>query len=340
LVSVIPAKILHKEIKSWVSLAIFICYWVNNSTLGETTFWIVGSAVYLFTSLYVLIFLYYYLVIYDKKDIWLWGIGFILSFIAGCSVECLSSILIPGFCCMIYLLKSQDDNINQTGTIFCLIGLVFGATVLFVAPGNYQRLATFSEWVTMSLWEKFLLKKRYVRVFLVYAPLFQCAVISLLMMWYKGTLKNTVDKNRQTVKWMFLFVCMACGSLLSMGFVPIMPLRSWHPVTFFLIIAFSFFLYFDYEILREKIVLCFVMILTFGIPFIKSYACIMTSYNAIGLQQKLRVNSVQYHKNCGDTDFVIPNFYFPVLVSDGDKFSMNHWADRYGSYFGVNKIGV
>ncbi|SUH18473.1 membrane protein [Salmonella enterica subsp. enterica] len=64
---------------------IFFTYWISNPNLGQTTFWIVGAANYLWTNLFVVVWLFFFytITIKNSKAISPWVA--LLSFMAGCS---------------------------------------------------------------------------------------------------------------------------------------------------------------------------------------------------------------------------------------------------------------
>ncbi|MBE8432459.1 hypothetical protein IQB77_22475, partial [Leptospira interrogans serovar Pomona] len=63
---------------------IFFTYWISIPNLGQTTFWIVGAANYLWTNLCVVawLFFFYTITIKNSKAISPWVA--LLSFMAGC----------------------------------------------------------------------------------------------------------------------------------------------------------------------------------------------------------------------------------------------------------------
>ncbi|MEX8987039.1 DUF6056 family protein, partial [Salmonella enterica] len=69
---------------------IFFTYWISNPNLGQTTFWIVGAANYLWTNLFVVVWLFFFytITIKNSKAISPWVA--LLSFMAGCSNESVS----------------------------------------------------------------------------------------------------------------------------------------------------------------------------------------------------------------------------------------------------------
>lgn len=67
-ITLIPS-IIDKTYKfnSFRFLCIAMMYWIANPNLGETSFWIVGSANYLWTNMFISIFLAYYFHILNKE---------------------------------------------------------------------------------------------------------------------------------------------------------------------------------------------------------------------------------------------------------------------------------
>jgi len=343
LIGLLPAMVLKKRYVTWVPLVVFMAYWLNNSTLGETTFWIVGAAVYFFTSIFALVFLCYYVEICEKQNLWYWIVGFVLGILAGCSVECLAVALIPCFGCIVYLLRHQGRNINYNGTAFMFLGLCVGVMILLLSPGSYQRLLQdYSGWLAMPVWDKITIKLNAIvgKFPIIYFQLLKCGMVTWFLLWYSNNLTSFRLKNKACIVWSLLFIGGAFVSVFSMVCSPTLPLRAWHATTVFLMIAFSFFFYCDFTDVKCKVGVYLAVALILFIPFVQSYAYVLSSYSAAKEQEILRLGSIQYHKERGDLDFSIPRYYFPALMKETDRFDAHHTPKHYGKYFGVNTIGV
>ena len=79
--------------------------------------------------------------------------------------------------------------------------------------------------------------------------------------------------------------------------------------------------------------------LIFGcMVFVYSYACVFYSYRATSIQQQVRLSFIQKEKQKGKEDIIIPDFYFPKLRTDNDKFDTYHNALGMGKHFGVQHV--
>lgn len=149
----LAALVYKKDVKSISAAALvstFVAYIVFNPALGQTTFWIVGAANYLWTSMlclgYILLF---YRVFEGKKDNMVFA--FILSLIAGCTNESSSATLV-GFSALAVIYAWVKERHYFSRLVNMFIAFCIGAAVLILAPGNQARMTApdFAAWREMS----------------------------------------------------------------------------------------------------------------------------------------------------------------------------------------------
>lgn len=139
-----------KSISASALASTFVAYIVLNPALGQTTFWIVGSANYLWTSMLCLGYiLLSYRVFEGKKDNIIFAL--IFSMIAGCTNESSSATLV-GFSALavLYAWVKERHYFYRLSSMF--VAFCIGAAVLILAPGNQARMTApdFASWREMS----------------------------------------------------------------------------------------------------------------------------------------------------------------------------------------------
>ncbi|GAM73482.1 phage protein [Vibrio ishigakensis] len=157
LVSLLPSIVLNKNpsLPFIVFIVSFFCYWISNPNLGQTTFWVVGAANYMWTMLYICIYIATLHTIHNKSQDKVSFVSYILVFtlsvIAGWSSEGAGWFPLAYSMIGIYLFK-RDTALPILGSI----GSLMGYCLLIFSPGNYNRLEhpLFQDWVALSIYEK------------------------------------------------------------------------------------------------------------------------------------------------------------------------------------------
>ncbi len=122
--------------------------WIANPALGETSFWFVGSANYLWPSMYVSLFMVIVALQKEKMAAWKLPLALAMGFLAGCSNENTSVVLI--LLTTGYLVYTRKLNVSYP----YLIGLLAGAAVLLLSPGSAKRSLVFTDWHSLSFLDK------------------------------------------------------------------------------------------------------------------------------------------------------------------------------------------
>ena len=343
LVSLIPSVCRgYTSQNTFILILVFLLYWLSNTNLGQTTFWIVGAANYLWTCLLILAFLFYLIKEFRSKDI-RFRIGtFALALLASCTNE--NTGIIPFFVVLLLLFKGRRATrpYRQKYVIYA-IGALAGYLILVLSPGNAARAAHFSAWYDISLASRAIIHFTervpallsslwmFFGAFSAYA-IFQRAAHGGKQEYFYT--KNDIENNEFA----------ACFFLLSVLTVAIMVAApDYHPrvgngTLVFLLLAFSFYISADgtqYRLSR---------ITTIGIAavllplFIFSYYRILVAYNAAFEQDKIRRQVIAAQKDRGLDEFSIPDFYFRPLWKSSDKFDTYHNECAYGDYFNVKRI--
>lgn len=165
----------------WIT---FFLYWLCNPNLGQTSFWVVGSAIYLWPLMWISFYVAYLIKLLQNNMLEFYCDNYkqtlllsFLGFFAGLSNEAtgastvfltlilfllyrakrIKEIRIKESCTISYI-KTIDNNIRKvllTGLISSLIGFL----ILALAPGNYVRMSVpeFASWRSMTLHDKVLI---------------------------------------------------------------------------------------------------------------------------------------------------------------------------------------
>lgn len=211
--------------------------WIVQPNIGETLLWLTGSANYLWCTVIILLFLFFYRLYNNNGARYTFPkcIGiFILGIITGWTNENTVTGLIIIVILFILYYKANRWKI-PLWSIIGLIGLVIGYIILIKAPGNIVRSTTIGDEFPVPL-------SRVMLNFIAYTKetvktlgsLNLLGLICLILL-----LSNSQDKvlNKKIV---FLYLTYLIGALVSvyvMIFSPQFPPRAWFGLVTFNIIS-------------------------------------------------------------------------------------------------------
>lgn len=303
---------------------IYILYWLACPALGETTFWIVGSANYLWTNLFILIFLNFFCYTYNKGYLCKIA-GGILGIIAGCTNENTSVILVPLVCALIIFFKIKYRYPVKNG-IVSLIGVIAGAMLLLLAPGNYNKQAVIKgmmywDWFSKSIPEKicYHLTERMPPGLQALWPIWGSFVFMLVI---AGIKKIKIED------FGFLCILFSSAALVSMSVMAAavaVPLRSYNGPLFFALVATACLFLQTYNgsspVLKRHF---FVFVAILSAFFARSYLHVHAAYKSTDIQSTLQLQTIRHHQSASGRAITIPGFFFPRLVKESHKF---HYQD-------------
>ncbi|HHQ6611871.1 TPA: DUF6056 family protein [Morganella morganii] len=332
IVTSIPS-ILYKTKNTLLSfLFVFSSYWVVNPTLGQTVFWVVGAANYLFTNLFIclyLLFLSLYLSHGRKYIIPL----LIFSMPAGLSNENTSVIVV----CISVFSTAYDIIKNKNHLLLTSsILVIVGACLLILSPGNFSRASNqaFEWWTQMTLTGK-------AKYFIKYAVpislkrIWPLLITSIILLAISYNLK----KDKEQFITSALFFLAGFVSIFSMMFAPTFPERALSGPCLFMIISCS--ISFNIISNNSKKLCSYILrplTLIYIIIFIFSYILMLYSYNRLQIQEKIRMNDIHENISGGETTFLIPNFYWPPSFKRGDSVDKFSPDKKLGQLYGVESI--
>ncbi|WP_219495570.1 DUF3329 domain-containing protein [Proteus terrae] len=326
-ISIIPISDKEDKVKSFIIISslIFVLYWIANPNLGQTSFWIVGSANYMWTNMFIAGYFVYLFRILNKKTfnpIYL----FILSFLAGCSNENTAVIVIL-LTVFIVFYEKASIKIKFISIASTLIGFL----LLIFAPGNKIRATNFEHWNSMGVLQKLQVHffDRFPQAVSEYWQVYLVIITCILVASFSGKIKKS------TIIYMSLFFL--ASILANFVFIasPILPPRSMNGALCFLLISLSFILN---DAVKSRDFFGYISIGIAGLfcisYFVPSYYLFNKAMLATYEQAKIRENIILTAKDKGKLNVKIPEFYFPQLVKYNDRFDTYH-SKSLARYYGV-----
>ncbi|ELY3830517.1 DUF6056 family protein [Cronobacter sakazakii] len=318
------------------AISIFVLYWIANPNLGQTTFWIVGSANYLWTNLFIALFI---LSLFNLKptdsNIKITGVS-ILGIIAGCSNENTSVTLIPIVITLCYIAHIKN-GIGWIKSLVIVTSVTVGAAILILSPGNRVRALNhaFDAWKSMSIEEKIVshFSERIDYAFTSSWPVIAFgATLLFLNFMIKGGL------NREQIYFSGAFYVAFLFSNFVLVAAPSLPPRSFNGGFCFLLISFSFLVSSIDEKNRFKTLSA--PLLVAMLFFIPSYYLVLNAYHRTFIQSEFREKSVEVDKASGMVSTRVPDFWFTTLASNTQRFDFYHNGIVFGKYYGMKPIGL
>lgn len=131
------------KLSPFITALSFFCIWTFNMSFGGTLLWVAGSCNYLWTSVFLLLFLIPYVRHYltdgqANYPSWFGPLWLVMGMLAGNSNE--NTICWIGLSGGIYLLYAWKRKTLSAWMLWGLIGLGIGYFALMLAPGNVARL--------------------------------------------------------------------------------------------------------------------------------------------------------------------------------------------------------
>lgn len=337
-ISITPYNVFKKNIDNGFPILLIITsllFWVANQSLGETTFWLVGSFNYMWTG--VLILVYMNSVIWSSnnnisnKVIHL-SVVF-LGLLAGWTNEN-TGIIASIFTFYILFLKPKNK------TTICLSGLAsfIGWLGLILSPGNYIRaqVPLFKDWYSHSfLWR---IDEHIFDRMPIAMSGFWLLYLAMIMLFCFHDKKSTDEKS---IKYCIYFFFSSLLSMLILVGAPVISPRSTSGSLMFLLLTYSFVFYDFYKNEKSKAKIFSVSTLTISfllIYFIPSYYLMSSAMFSIKNQTELRYNIISKRKAIEEKIIGVPDYFFGRLLKNTDKLSTYNNSDAFGKYLGVEKV--
>lgn len=342
-ISMIPGAVsfeVNKRKTAIISLFIFLLYWISNPALGQTAFWIVGSANYLWTTLIVVFFIRMILksktAPHDsiKKNTMFFTIGVL----AGCSNENTSVTLVVMSFVILACYRHIDGKFDKK-IVSAFAGAIAGCAILILAPGNFVRASDSSldAWRESSLTSKIFnhITKTMPEAITqnLIALIYLVLVLSIVLLLRKRA--QSLSKPAQKIELLVIFFVGAflCANM-AMALSPVYPPRAMHGPLIFLLCATSLALTLIPEA-RFKLTYM-VMIIPCVLFFLLSYAAVYLAFSETMKQAVIRENIIKKAISGGEQNAFVPKFYFRSLIKAGDRFDTYH-STHMGLFYGIKK---
>jgi len=330
-------------------VVLFLTYWVANTNLGQTTFWIVGSANYLWTNLYIIT--YFYLLVFFARRFFVSLAAsyfsllcvFCIGVIAGISNENTGIFAFLFTLFAWFLFYQNKSELRQSVFFVGSIGTLLGWVILVCSPGNVIRSShkAFQSWYSQPLSWRIdeHLYSRFPSMMQQYWLVFLIAILAMLILFAseKKENKTGVFFARFSI---FFFLSAILAALLMVGAPGISPRTGNGSLVLFLImLSFIFSIQSCYNECAAKNAFTF-FILSLFIYFVPSYKLVYSAYNETSYQEKVRVNVIKESKENGKVNILIPDFNLSRLLRNVDAFDFYHNPYEMGKYWGVNSVNI
>jgi hypothetical protein len=202
--------------------------------LGSAALWLTGSCNYLWTTTFVLAFIYpfcqYYVTDRDSNSLLKTIFLPLLAVLAGWTNENLSVSLAFFVLILIIVLKFERRGVPHW-VAYSALGAGIGFLLLIMAPGNYVRLAEVvaHESLSSSFLGRILRGIYSVLYFYFFKGIVVTMVYAVVYVFYKY-----FSQGSQNQRWLsHIFIFSAIVGVLSMAISPVFPDRAWFgPFTF------------------------------------------------------------------------------------------------------------
>ncbi|USW94950.1 DUF6056 family protein [Pseudomonas proteolytica] len=331
-ICLMPKPFGNKDVKSssLLLLLVFALYWIANPALGETSFWIVGSTNYLWTSMFVAgYFLYVFHALNRRLGVSGAIAGFVLGFLAGCSNENTSVVVI-----LITVFVVFAEN-NKRATMYGLLGNMVGAAILIFSPGNKARANVFSDWKALSLHDKFDLHfyDRFPAAMWGYWQVYLVLIVSLFVICWIS------KPNKKQLLYGAVFFMGAVLANAAFVASPYVPPRANNGALVLLLISLSFVVsavvYSELKYLKALYIgsiLFFVLLY-----FVPSYYLFNNAVGRVWEQSKIRESMIFDAKSKGLKEFEVPSYHYTRLLKGSDTLS-TYDNSAVNLYYGVDNI--
>ena len=341
-------------ISAGVMALLFAMYWIANPDLGQTTFWIVGAANYLWTNLFNFGFALAFVTVFQRGRHPLWqALGLcLLAVLAGCSNEntgIVTWVLLVGL-----TLKFQGGGRGRVWPWIWLFFLGVGICLLVLAPGNYVRENSFQEWYDQSfLWrvvDHFI--RRFPDAMFRYWEVF--ALLWALAYAAGKPVSGSRSRVRQcgadvmsasgevawygAVRGMWLLIGMSLLANAVLLFAPNIPKRALQGGFLYALVAVSILAHHVLAMprLSRPRVLRAVFILCTGL-WLLSFGLMLRAYGGAYQQDQVRVAQVLQGIRDGARHIEIPQYFFTPMLKKRDAFDTFFSGPNMARFYGAKK---
>lgn len=325
------AQLAGRALRPSLLLLVFTLYWLVNPHLGQTTFWLVGAANYLWPNLFnfgfVLAFIYY---LQKGKPSVITGLALcLLGLLAGCSNE---NTGIISWCLLAYLGLRHFQRTGSLGSwhLVWLLCMGLGVAVLVLAPGNQVRAEVFAHWYDQPLlWrigEHF--GRRFPDALLRY-----WGVILVMLVW-RFAIGPASSESVRRAMWLLIGASLLANAILVLA--PNIPKRSLNGGLMYLLVALSIY---GHDLLAQgqrAIPMQRNLLVTLGACgtlWLVSSGLMLRSYHGTWEQDQVRRAILADAHKHQRHHVKLPKYFFLPTLRSRDRFDMHFDPKAMARYF-------
>ncbi|WP_202303590.1 DUF3329 domain-containing protein [Dryocola clanedunensis] len=319
---------------------IFVTFWVANPNIGQTVFWLVGSANYLWTNLFVVAWIWNLYRIQIQREERTQFVMLLLGVLAGCSNESAAPFVV-GLAALAVVYDFWLNKKLQLNKCLYFISTLFGASVLIFSPGNFIRASGLHavNWYNKSILERLeihLSERFFNHLALIWISYVVLALLGIIFVFAR---KKECRFNKFNLSIIVLMLLVGVGTAFIMMASPSYPDRVMMSTFVFFLLAISFLVR-ELVNTTNKQVLNGVYVLTAIVcaVFIWSFSLMYAAYTRVYQQDQVRLDVIKSQLMQKKTDFTIPDFHFLKMQNSGGEFGFFHDPAVYGEYFGARTI--
>ncbi|EBL0201820.1 DUF6056 family protein [Salmonella enterica] len=323
--AIIPAKLTRSSPSPYVMIFLFFLYFIANPAFGQTNFWLVGSANYLWTNMFIAIYILISICVSNGNRSNLMLFVYVASSIlAGCSNENTSLVVV--LISVAYFFIMNRNKYLLIG----VLGSAIGAGVLLLAPGNLSRASTIQDWYNQPLaWR--ILEHFSARLPSAMGSYWQVYIAFIILLISVVLSRNSSSK---LMFGSFLFMLGAVAANVAFLASPAMPSRALNGALCFMILSTSFIAHSAFTKFNKTSIYLSVTVYAMAfLYFIPSYILYHSSIKSISKQTEIREEIINRAKDNKQEQAIIPDYYFPPVLHAGpslDTFNSEAMSRYYG----------
>ncbi|HGL6397137.1 TPA: DUF6056 family protein [Citrobacter koseri] len=312
---------------------------IASPAIGQTAFWVVGTANYTWTNVFLLISISIGVVsiLRGSSSNALAFISFITAFLGGCGNENMSVTFV--FALLVMLVVAIKIKAPLRINISLMAGGILGALSLLVAPGNYVRLkhTQKTEWVTSGFGYKIQVWLHNILEVIITSKIALFILLFLMIISVFIIIKQ--KKSQKNFLFALFFILLAIAANVVMFASPQYPLRAMNGQFIMLVCAISIlwnFIALNIDIKFKKIFYAISLsILAIGLF---NYSIMLHVYSKTMAQNKIRELLISKNVNTHDSEVFIPNYVWRNLPNVGMKYDTWLSSISMGRYYNVGAI--
>lgn len=336
----------NKQTNVFVFIVAFFALWFIQPTFIIDTLWLTYSANYLWTTMLIAMFVYFYYSLYrtgeTKNGILRAILFFLFGVVVGWTNENMGPAVIFLVLGFLVLIKIDNKGRIPVWAVTGLIGVLIGYYILFTAPGNYVRIGESSA----SVWDVFTVEGFLTRFRSVAKGFFFSLLIStvlyIVLLWIYRKEEKSQDKQK-IFKASLLFYLSALIALGVLMFTPGFGRHVLFGITALSIIPLILiYANLDFTAGKKRIFhLC--LLASISLIFIFDYCREYTYFNDIDKIWKKRALIVEQERSKGIKDIIFTDYIEPDYHKGMyDLYDCPEcWINRmYARYYGLNTVRV